>query len=722
MRALRVSLVAGVVRRARCCREQPCRTRAGGGTMKSLAGVLIGVFTCAFGWQIATWYAASRLAPSSLGDRLWTLRGHAMYAPWKWWVWKQAFGHQSPSFFGVSSRIAYGSLAIGALLPGLVARHRQRTAQSTAHGSARWAVTAELRDVGLGTSGVVLCQTEDAQFRATLDGDVVRWNLEQSGELVCDNSDAHVLCFAPTGSGKGAGLVVPTLLSWVHSTVVYDPKGELYALTAGWRRSFSHVIRFEPTSVNSAQYNPLFAVPRGEGDVREAQNIAEVLVPKDDRGVRDHWRLTAYTLLVGTILHVLYAEEKKDLRGVLELLTDPERPIREVLAAMMATPHLGDRPHPQVVSAARAALNKSDNELSGVVSTAETCLGLWLDPIVARNTSRSDFCAAQMNGLVHPVSLYLIVPTRDIERLRPLIRLMIVQIGNLLTAELDVPSAQAASASSIGQLSLGRRLLRALQDPLAPLEVDSEADPNRKQRLLFMLDEFPTLGYLPWVESAIAYLRGYRIKLFLIAQSLNQLERIYGPNHAFIDNSWARVTYTGFDDRTARRISDLLGQRTEVQRRESVSKKRGALFSESVTQSQQEHGRPLLTAGEILTLPYEDAIVFAGGVAPYRGKKIMYYLDSRFAGRASLPTPDSAAEQAAELPRPLPASEWSSLRPLPRVRISSTAKHKNAGALAPEFSDELQNLVAHDDADGGMPEHFEVDPFSGDGDAEEMPL
>lgn len=629
--------------------------------------VLGSLLALVVGWELATVLASQQLATDSLGQPLCTLAGQAFYEPWKWASWTFAFGANPPAVLNTAQAVGYGSVLVMVVLALLSKLGRPKLQQSVAHGSARWADLQELRDVGLGETGVVLCQSDDATYDSQTVGSDVVWKLKREGSLICDASSSHVLCFAPTGSGKGAGLVCPTLLSWTHSVVTYDPKGELYMITAGWRRQFSHVIRFEPTSNNSAQYNPLWVVPRGEGDVREAQNIAEVLVPKDHRGKRDHWQLTAYKLLVGAILHVLYAGEKKDLRGVLELLTDPERPIREVLTSMLHTPHLGDRPHPQVVSAARAALNKSDNELSGVVSTAETCLDLWLDPIVAENTSRSDFCAEQLQGLDHPVSLYIVVPTRDIERLTPLVRLMVIQIGNRLTAEIDEPTAPRKAP-------FWTRLWNVL------LERKPAAAPRlrRKQRLLFLIDEFPTLGYLPWIEKAIAYLRGYKIKLFLIAQSLNQLEKDYGPNHAFIDNSWARLTYTGYDDRTAKRISDLLGQCTEVQERESYSKKRGSLWVDNVTTSTHEHARPLMTAGEILTLPYADAILFVGGVNGYRAKKIMYYIDPRFAPRANLPRPDSPKEQAAELPRPLPASEWRGLTP-----IAAPASRPPVQATAP---------------------------------------
>ena len=79
-----------------------------------------------------------------------------------------------------------------------------------------------------------------------------------------------------------------------------------------------------------------------------------------------------------------------------------------------------------------------------------------------------------------------------------------------------------------------------------------------------MLDEFPALGRLDFFESALAFMAGYGLKSFLIAQSLNQIEKAYGPNNAILDNCHVRVAFATNDERTARRISDALGTATEL--------------------------------------------------------------------------------------------------------------------------------------------------------------
>jgi type IV secretion system protein VirD4 len=196
-----------------------------------------------------------------------------------------------------------------------------------------------------------------------------------------------VLCFAPTRSGKGVGLVVPSLLTWPGSAIVHDIKGENWTLTAGFRSRHGRVLLFDPTNAASAAYNPLLEVRRGQWEVRDVQNVADVLVdPEGSLERRNHWEKTSHSLLVGAILHVLYAEPTRRWPA-----SPPSCPIRrtieQTLAAMMATPHLGEAGvHPVVASAARELLNKSDNERSGVLSTAMSFLGLYRDPVVAQVT------------------------------------------------------------------------------------------------------------------------------------------------------------------------------------------------------------------------------------------------------------------------------------------------------------------------------------------------
>ena len=249
------------------------------------------------------------------------------------------------------------------------------------YGSARWAMREEVRAAGLlGADGVVL-------------GKLGRDYLRHDGP-------EHVLCFAPTRSGKGVGLVVPSLLTWPGSAIVHDIKGENWQLTAGWRARHGRVPAVRPDQPAIARLQSA-AGGSARGDGRSATSRTSPTswsTPKARSSKRNHWEKTSHSLLVGAILHVLYAEEEKTLAGVATFLSDPKRPIEATLKAMMTTPHLGEQRsrHPVVASAARELLNKSDNERSGVLSTAMSFLGLYRDPVVAEVTCRCDWRIADL--------------------------------------------------------------------------------------------------------------------------------------------------------------------------------------------------------------------------------------------------------------------------------------------------------------------------------------
>jgi type IV secretion system protein VirD4 len=583
--------------------------------MRALALVSLLVLSLAGLWGSTEYVAAGLHHPAEIGVPWAVIGSWPVYAPWGWLVWSAIGGSRAPTLFRDASGMTTIGAIAGCMAAALFAGRRKGSGPSRSHGSSRWATTAEIRRAGLlRETGVVVGQTNDAVFRHTVDAaGRTRTGLRKAGRLLRHDGPEHVFCFAPTRSGKGVGVVVPTLLSWPHSVLVYDIKKENWSLTAGWRRQFSRVWRFEPTAVNSLRFNPLLEIRKGCNEVRDVQNVADLLVdPAGEKDTRDHWQVTAHSLLTGAILHVLYSEDDKTLSGVARFLSNPAATQTQTLERLLETPHLGDRPHPAVAQAAREMLSKSENELSGVLSTALACLGLYRDPVVARNTSASDFHIADLMNADAPVSLYLVVPPSDLARTRPIIRLMLNQIGRRLTESMQVGTQTAY-----------------------------------KHRLLLLLDEFPSLGRLEFFESALGFMGGYGLKALLIAQSLHQLEKAYGPNHSILDNCHVRVAFAPNDDKTARRISDLLGQATEKKLHRSYSG--SGLFLTNRTESEQEFGRPLLTPAEVNQLPEDEGILLVGGLLPYRARKVRYFLDPRFQGRDALPPPDRPEEQAREL-------------------------------------------------------------------------
>jgi type IV secretion system protein VirD4 len=533
---------------------------------------------------LATQWTAWRLGfQPELGSPWFVLRPDLpIYPPPIFFMWWYQFDAYAPDIFLEGAGIATSGAFVAIATAIGLSVHRAREAKyATTYGSARWADVTDIRGGGLlGPDGVVLGKSGDSYLR--------------------HDGPEHVLCFAPTRSGKGVGLVVPTLLAWSGSAIVHDIKGENWSLTSGWRARFGRVLLFDPTNPDSAGYNPLLEVRRGEAEVRDVQNVADILVdPEGALERRNHWEKTSHSLLVGAILHVLYAEEDKTLSGVANFLSDPERSIEKTLGAMMTTRHLGDRPHPVIASTARELLNKSENERSGVLSTAMSFLGLYRDPVVARVTSRCDWRIADLVSSQGPTTLYLVVPPSDISRTKPLVRLILNQIGRRLMEELD-----------------GR---------------------STRRRLLLMLDEFPALGRLDFFESALAFMAGYGLKAFLIAQSLNQIEKAYGANNAILDNCHVRVAFATNDERTAKRVSDALGTATEMRAMKNYAGHRLSPWLGHLMVSRQETARPLLTPGEVMQLPQDEELILVSGAPPIRARKARYYEDKRFKERIFAP-------------------------------------------------------------------------------------
>jgi type IV secretion system protein VirD4 len=240
-----------------------------------------------------------------------------------------------------------------------------------------------------------------------------------------------------------------------------------------------------------------------------------------------------------------------------------------------------------------------------------------------------------------------VVPPSDISRTKPLVRLVLNQIGRRLTEELH--------------------------------------NTNRKHRLLFMLDEFPALGRLDFFESQLAFMAGYGLKAFLIAQSLNQIEKAYGQNNAILDNCHVRVAFATNDERTAKRLSDALGTTTELRAMKNYAGHRLSPWLGHLMVSRQETARALLTPGEIMQLPPDDEIILVSGAAPIRAQKVRYFRDAQLTARIQKPPIVGGAAPVC----PVATDDWSILQPI--------APPREAGVKKPA-----------DDADGGIRREPEI--------------
>jgi len=269
------------------------------------------------GLQAATQFFAFNVNyHAALGPNL-----NHLYTPWSIIIWAQQWYGNYPEPIMKAAGIGMLATLVGLLLAFLVKTliSNSASANATLHGSARWATQKDIQAAGLLPSNQTRKTKHKGNAKKESDPFVYVGGFEDKDGTfyyLRHSGPEHILTYAPTRSGKGVGLVVPTLLSWHKSAVITDLKGELWALTAGWRQQHAgnKVLRFEPaSSIGSVRWNPLdevrFDEESGLFNVGDVQNLATLIVDPDGKGLESHWQKTAFALLVGVILHALYLKK-----------------------------------------------------------------------------------------------------------------------------------------------------------------------------------------------------------------------------------------------------------------------------------------------------------------------------------------------------------------------------------------------------------------------------
>jgi len=582
------------------------------------------------GLQVSTQYFASTFDyQSRLGSNI-----NHIYAPWDILTWASKWYGIYPEQFTTAGGVGmmFSSAALISVAIAKVIASNSSKSNKHLHGSARWAKKKDIRMIGLIPKKRKLIEVVTAKDAPSSDGVYVGGWVDEKGNFfyLRHNGPEHVLTYAPTRSGKGVGLVLPTLLSWSASAVITDLKGELWALTSGWRKKYAKgkVLRFEPAAINGGVcWNPLDEIRIGtENEVGDVQNLATLIVDPDGKGLDSHWQKTSYSLLVGVILHALYKAkddgETASLVTVDRMLADPDRDTGELWMEMATYNHVDGKNHPAIGSAARDMMDRASEEADSVLSTAKSNLSLYRDPVVARNVSKSEF---KIKDLMHhdtPVSLYIVTQPNDKARLRPLVRMLVNMVIRLLADKMEFKD--------------GRPVV------------------NYKHRLLAMLDEFPSLGKLEILQESLAFVAGYGIKCYLICQDLNQLksrENGYGPDETITSNCHIQNAYPPNRIETADHLSKLTGQSTVIKEQITTSGKRTSSILGQVSRTTQEVARPLLTPDECLRMPGPtkgpngeiekagDMVIYVAGYPAIYGKQPLYFKDPVFLARASVPAP-----------------------------------------------------------------------------------
>ena len=468
-----------------------------------------------------------------------------------------------------------GVVALGAAL-----LKRSTTQGQTTHGSARWATRTEVRQAGLyAPQGTVLGKYH--------------------GRLVRHDGPEHILLCGPTRSGKGVGVIIPTLLDWPESVLVLDPKdGENYDLTAVWRRQMGPVMAFTPCRQPNACINVLDTIRVGTPQaLSDALSIAQSLTApaklQMDSATGAHFRELATMLLTAVLLHVVSGGARPSLAGVWAFLTQEHQQLGEALQTLLETPYTDPDTEAAIVGLTRAIQNISgDRELSSVWTTAIRPLVLYSDPMVAASTDTSSFPLEALQYGETPLSLYLIAPSpMALERLHPVYRVI-----------LDVTMAR-----------LMEHKVRTW-----------------KWRLLNCLDELPWYGYCRAIDKGIAVQAGYGHKNLVVTQDLSSLLEVYGQHAAIFGNCHLKVFHTPDNDLTAKRIAEnLLGPATVEGTGHSTTR------GQSTSQSVNSHvvRRLLMTTDEVMDLPAHLEIIRVSGCKPILAEKLDYRQEREWQGR-----------------------------------------------------------------------------------------
>jgi type IV secretion system protein VirD4 len=415
------------------------------------------------------------------------------------------------------------------------------------------------------------------------------------GYFVADGFQ-HALLFAPTGSGKGVGFVIPNLLFWDHSVVVHDIKLENHGLTSGWRaKQGQKVFVWEPSQPDGIThcYNPIDWVSSKPGQmVDDVQKISNLIMPE-----KDFWNNEARSLFLGVVLYLIADPTKvKSFGEVVRTMRSDD--VVYNLAVVLDT--LGKVIHPVAYMNIAAFLQKADKERSGVISTMNSSLELWANPLIDAATATSDFNVQEFKKV--RTTVYVGLTPDNIQRLQKLMQVFYQQATEFLS----------------------RKMPNVKEEPYG---------------VMFMLDEFPTLGKMDQFKAGIAYFRGYRVRLFLIIQDTQQLKGTYeeaGMN-SFLSNSTFRITFAANNYETANLISQLCGNKTVDQ----TSFSKPVFFDLNIstrTKNISQTQRALLLPQEVIQLPQDEQIVLIESFPPIKSLKIRYYDDSFFTKRLLPPT------------------------------------------------------------------------------------
>lgn len=456
-------------------------------------------------------------------------------------------------------------------------------AAPTTFGSARWLQVAEARRLGLlGDTGLIVGKMAGGWFRP-------------ARFLRCADVEGSVVVMAPMGAGKGAGVVIPNLLTYRGSVICTDPKGENVAITARQRRTFGPVYCLDVGRPDrSHRFNPMDTLTRDPMLVAEdCKRLAELLMPKAARDEDDHWRLRSVSILTGVLAYVLdrYGDDplRCNLATVDKLLSAPKAELEDTLADMLMSPQMVAR------SVAGRLLTSLDSEEGlNLLSNLAKGTELWGEGrVLGTLGQRSDF-ELERDVVSRTASLFICVPEDMAAVYAPFLRVMV---------GLGLQAVTRAGKAGIAA-----------------------------ERTLFMLDEAASLGHIPELEQGMGHLRAYA-RAVIVFQDLAQLKETYRKWQSVLANASWQVLMGVNEADMAEMVSKMLGDRTVETRSAGVNTGADTLLAHHQNAGTGEASRRLLQPAEVMRMGRDAALVFVRGLPhPILAERLAYFEERAFAG------------------------------------------------------------------------------------------
>lgn len=474
---------------------------------------------------------------------------------------------------------------------------------------------------------------------------LIRPRLRGGIKLYVNGDDVGGFVIGPPRSGKGASLIIPNALSWRHSLVVLDLRGETYDATAGFRATFSKVVRFAPADRNgdTAFYNPMdfISLDSAQRDI-DLRNMAAALFPRPPASADPYWVNDARLLFTGLASYVMespsIADRDRSFSTIMRIMNGADEPLFEFLGSLRE-----ERRH----EASRFTLetllpyaDMSERQFSGVYSGVRTGMAPFLNERIMHATSRSSFDIRKLKQ--ENISLYLDLRREQVSSLGPLFNVLLTQMMNFMSESIPQPG---------------------------------------EHQVLVLLDEFQNLGKLENVTDMATTLGGNGISMWFFVQSLKAVDEIYREEgrKTLINAARVQIFFGAQDADDLRYVSEQLGEMSEIH--EDVTRTQSTLFDMFHTRSvhKKEVRRPLMRPDEIRTMDKTKMIILPRGEHPILGTRNFWFADPKLVKLGFMPIQKQQSQEALSKPSPAVSTIDMMIEPA-RYRSGLTGSQVKRGA------------------------------------------